>query len=115
MITRPSKKQRCNQWKLHREARRIVIMLSTAATPKYIESNEHQIVEVMDECWQLNIPNELKQHKEELAGLLDKVFNNCPKSQQNVELAKQLALNWCTSKCKELDIPVENCMSQLAL
>ena len=90
-------------------------MLSTAATPKYIESNEHQIVEVMDECWQLNIPNELKQHKEELAGLLDKVFNNCPKSQQNVELAKQLALNWCTSKCKELDIPVENCMSQLAL
>ena len=37
----------------------------------------------------------------------------CPVTEQNIELAKQLAINWCTSKCKELDIPAEANIAEL--
>lgn len=82
-------------------------MLTTATSNTFAQEVEQ--VQQDQNSWldRFSIPDSLKAHSHELEALLNKVFKNCPETNQNIELAKQLAINWCSSKCKELDIPAE--------
>ncbi len=88
-------------------------MLTTA--PSNIFANEVTAMPQDGSAWldRFSIPDSLQSHSHELEALLNKVFKNCPVTDQNIELAKQLAINWCTSKCKELDIPAEANIAEL--
>lgn len=59
------------------------------------------------ETWVLHLPPGLKAHQSELESLLSKVFAGRPRSPENLELAQQLTLNWCLSKCRKMGIPLE--------
>ncbi len=58
----------------------------------------------------LAIPTELEQHELELELLIYKVFPNGLTNNENLNLAKQLALNWCASMCRKLGL---NCKAQI--
>jgi len=88
-------------------------------TPTVYGVREHEdasaeIVSVSD-CgsWILSLPADLKQHQPELERLLFKVFNNLPKSPDNVALAKQMSINWCVSKCKQNGLRFEDCLASI--
>ena len=88
-------------------------MLSTA--PSNIFAQEETSVTTGKALLErLTVPVDLRPHSHELEALLNKVFKNCPETSQNIELAKQLAINWCSSKCKELNLPVEAQIAQLS-
>lgn len=92
-------------------------MLSTAPNPTFTTDTGSNI---SGECqgpssWIVSVPGPLEQYANELEALMNKVFKDCPKSSQNIELAKQLAINWCTSKCKELDIPSDSLVNELTI
>jgi len=57
--------------------------------------------------WELRLPPGLKPHESEIQALLGKVFAGRPMSRDNLELAQQMTLNWCTSKCRKLGITLE--------
>jgi hypothetical protein len=59
------------------------------------------------DTWVRNLPPGLSAYQGELEGLLGKVFSGRPQSPQNLELAQQLTLNWCISKCRKIGIEVE--------
>jgi hypothetical protein len=59
------------------------------------------------ESWVLNLPPRLQAYQGELELLLGKVFSGCPKSPHNLELAQQMTLNWCLSKCKKIGINID--------
>ncbi len=77
------------------------------------EESLHEIVSV-SECgsWILRLPSDLQKHQHELERLLFKVFNNLPKSPDNVALAKQMSINWCVSKCKQNGLRIEDCFNK---
>ena len=95
-------------------------MLSTAPKPTFTSSSLKCTENVSGECqgqssWIVSLPAPLMEYSSELEALMNKVFKNCPKTGQNIELAKQLAINWCNSKCKELDIPSDSLINQIVL
>ncbi len=57
------------------------------------------------------IPNALKQYEWELERLIHKVFPHGLSNNENLNLAKQLTLNWCASMCKKLGC--ESCLKTL--
>ncbi len=59
------------------------------------------------ETWVLHLPPRLKTFERELELLLCKVFTGRPRSRENLELAQQLTLNWCLSKCRKMGIALE--------
>ena len=74
----------------------------------------NEIVSVDNGSWVLSVPVSLHAHKSELESLINKVFANRPQSPDNVALAKQLSLNWCVSKCKQVGLPPEETLGDLA-
>ena len=73
-----------------------------------------EIVSVSDSgSWILSLPPDLREHQPELERLLMKVFNNLPKSLDNVALAKQMSINWCVSKCKQSGLRFEDCLASI--
>ena len=84
-------------------------MLSTA--PSNIFAQEETSVTTGKALLErLTVPVDLRPHSHELEALLNKVVQNCPETSQNLELA----INWCSSKCKELDLPVEPQIAQFS-
>ncbi len=60
--------------------------------------------------WILCLPTRLREFQDELEMLLGKAFSGRPRCQENLELAQQLTLNWCISKCKKQGITLEECL-----
>ncbi len=58
--------------------------------------------------WVLNLPPRLRVYQNEIEGLLGKVFSGRPKSPDNLELAQQMTLNWCISKCSKIGIKFDD-------
>lgn len=61
--------------------------------------------------WVLCLPNRLKPYQDELELLLGRAFAGRPRCQENLELAQQLTLNWCISKCRKQGMTLEECLS----
>ena len=61
--------------------------------------------------WVLCLPSRLKPYQDELELLLGRAFAGRPRCQENLELAQQLTLNWCISKCRKQGISLEECLS----
>ena len=70
-----------------------------------------QFVEILTQnsagSWVLSLPARMKDSQPELEKLLARAFTGRPRCQQNLELAQQLTLNWCVSKCKKQGVSVE--------
>lgn len=62
--------------------------------------------------WVLSLPPGLRVHQQELEQLLGKVFAGRPHSQENLQLAKQMSLNWCFSKCRQTGVTMAQCYQQ---
>jgi hypothetical protein len=78
------------------------------------EDTRPELVSVSDSgSWILSLPIDLREHQPELERLLMKVFNNLPKSPDNVALAKQMSINWCVSKCKQNGLRFEDCLNSI--
>lgn len=60
--------------------------------------------------WVLALPAKLRKHQDELELLLGRVFAGRPRCPENLELAQQLTLNWCISKCRKQGITLEDCL-----
>jgi hypothetical protein len=58
--------------------------------------------------WILELPPYLAPHQSELETLISQVFNGRPRSQDNLELARQLVLNWCLSKSRKMGITIKD-------
>lgn len=56
------------------------------------------------DAWVLNLPPRLKAYQSEIESLLGRVFSGLPKSTDNLELAQQMTMNWCISKCRKIGI-----------
>ncbi len=56
------------------------------------------------ESWVLNLPPDLRAYQGELELLLGKVFSGRPHNGHNLELAQQMTMNWCISKCRKIGI-----------
>lgn len=50
------------------------------------------------------LPSQLRIHEAELEQLLGKVFRGRPRGPENIDLARQMYLNWCLSKSNQLGI-----------
>lgn len=61
--------------------------------------------------WVLNLPGRLQPYQDELELLLGRAFAGRPRCQENLELAQQLTLNWCISKCRKQGMTLEECLS----
>ena len=61
-------------------------------------------------AWVLCLPSQLKGFHDELELLLGRAFSGRPRCKENLELAQQLTLNWCVSKCKKQGISLEECL-----
>lgn len=57
--------------------------------------------------WILKLPPRLQAHQTEIEMLLGRVFSGRPQSSENLELAQQMTINWCVSKCKKIGIALE--------
>ncbi len=57
--------------------------------------------------YQVSLPPALSIYTEELERLLVKVFAGRPLRAENLELARQMSINWCLSKCREAGIKLE--------
>lgn len=55
----------------------------------------------------VTLPPALKDYQEELESLLEKVFSGRTTSSDNLDLARQMSLNWCMAKCREIDLSYE--------
>ena len=53
--------------------------------------------------WQLNLPEPLRGQQPELEKLLGHVFGTTH-SDENLELAQQMTINWCISKFKKMGV-----------
>ncbi len=58
-------------------------------------------------AWVLKLPPGLQAYQTELELLLGRVFSGRPETRENLELAQQMTLNWCVSKCKKIGIALE--------
>lgn len=58
------------------------------------------------EVWVRNLPPGLSPYRSELEGLLGRVFKGGLHTPHNLELAQQMTLNWCVSKCRKIGIEV---------
>lgn len=63
-------------------------------------------------AWVLCLPTRLREFQDELEMLLARAFAGRPRCQENLELAQQLTLNWCISKCKKQGISLEDCLRE---
>ena len=91
-----------------KESSPVIGTLSHSARPK-------EIVSVSESGnWELCIPTGLKDHQAELERLLGKVFGNRPRSSDNLDLAKQMTINWCVSKARQTGLPLEDCLGELS-
>ena len=64
--------------------------------------------------WVLSLPPRLKPYQNEMEALIGKVFAGRPRSMENLELAQQMTLNWCISKCRKLGITIEESFQPLS-
>ncbi|MBX9693556.1 MAG: hypothetical protein K2Z81_14300 [Cyanobacteria bacterium] len=81
--------------------------------PTYVQ--EDDIVSVSESgAWTVSMPAPLDAHKSELEHLINKVFANRLQSEDNIALAKQMSLNWCVSKCKQVGLPPDECIQVFA-
>lgn len=81
-------------------------------TPRTLQSHEPYFLEILSQSasgWQIALPPGLQMHQGELEILLNKVFGGRPRTNDNLELAQQLTLNWCVSKCRKEGINLEDC------
>lgn len=62
--------------------------------------------------WVLCLPGRLRPYQDELELLLGRAFAGRPRCQENLELAQQLTLNWCISKCRKQGLTLEECLSE---
>ena len=62
--------------------------------------------------WVLCLPSRLRADQDELELLLARAFSGRPRCQENLELAQQLTLNWCLSKCRKQGVSLEDCLRQ---
>lgn len=62
--------------------------------------------------WVLCLPSRLREYQDELEMLLARAFTGRPRCPENLELAQQLALNWCISKCKKQGITLEEALRE---
>jgi len=83
--------------------------------PSVALSPEERYLQVLSEsesgAWVLRLPPVLAAHQPELEELLGNVFSGRPSSHENLQLAKQLSLNWCISKCKKAGLTLDECFS----
>jgi hypothetical protein len=57
-------------------------------------------------AWVLRLPPSLRAYENELESLLGRVFSG-RQSAENLELAQQMTLNWCVSKCRKMGVSLE--------
>ena len=57
-------------------------------------------------AWVLNLPPRLRAYQSELESLLGRVFRG-KESTENLELAQQMTLNWCVSKCRKIGLTLD--------
>ncbi|MBX9878664.1 MAG: hypothetical protein K2Y22_09415 [Candidatus Obscuribacterales bacterium] len=50
------------------------------------------------------LPAQLRMHEAELEVLMGKVFRGRSRGPENIDLARQMYLNWCLSKSRQLGI-----------
>jgi hypothetical protein len=62
--------------------------------------------------WVLSLPPLLMANQNELEMMLVKVFAGRKSASQNLELAQQLSLNWCTSQALKKGLSLEDCWRQ---
>lgn len=96
------------------EARQVVATLSQS---KQISGGESSyFVDILTQNaagnWVLCLPSRLREYQDELELLLGRAFAGRPRCQENLELAQQLVLNWCISKCKKQGITLEQCLAE---
>lgn len=61
--------------------------------------------------WIFSLPPKLKAYQPELEALLGKVFTDRKLRAENLQLAQQLSINWCRSKCRQVGISIEESWS----
>ncbi|PWT97304.1 MAG: hypothetical protein C5B53_08215 [Candidatus Melainabacteria bacterium] len=59
--------------------------------------------------WVLSLPPPLRANQNELEMMLIRVFSDKRSSAQNLALAQQLSLNWCTSQAFKRGLSLEDC------
>ncbi|MFN8656215.1 MAG: hypothetical protein U0105_07730 [Candidatus Obscuribacterales bacterium] len=87
-------------------------MSAARNTPRTLSSHEPYFLEILSQNsqgWQICLPPGLQIHQGELELLLNKVFGGRPRTSDNLELAQQLTINWCVSKCRKEGIKLEDC------
>lgn len=57
--------------------------------------------------WVLRLPPSLRAYENELETLLGRVFSE-RRSADNLELAQQMTLNWCVSKCRKIGLSLDD-------
>ena len=83
------------------------------AAPGYGTLESHSsILEVVSQgnsgAWVLKLPPRLQAYQTEVESLLGRVFSERQQSDENLELAKQMTINWCASKCRKMGIALED-------
>jgi hypothetical protein len=64
--------------------------------------------------WVICLPPDLRAYQGELEALLGRVFaGNGQLLSDNFDLAQQMSLNWCMSKCRQVGISFEESLSKL--
>jgi hypothetical protein len=61
--------------------------------------------------WVVSLPPKLKIYQPELEALLGKVFTDRRLRAENLQLAQQLSINWCRSKCRQVGLSIEESWS----
>lgn len=84
---------------------------SSKITPGKKEFSREVLTIGSSGTWVLSLPPRLRDSQDELELLLARVFSGRLRSQENLELAQQLTLNWCLSECRKAGISIEDCWS----
>jgi len=76
------------------------------------EPCQHILTKSESGSWILSLPPLLRANQNELEMMLIRVFSDKRSSAQNLALAQQLSLNWCTSQAFKKGLSLEDCWRQ---
>jgi hypothetical protein len=76
------------------------------------ERCQHILTKSESGSWILSLPPLLRANQNELEMMLIRVFSDKRSSTQNLALAQQLSINWCTSQAFKKGLSLEDCWRQ---
>jgi hypothetical protein len=73
------------------------------------DPSQHILTKSETGSWILSLPPLLRPNQDELEMMLIRVFSDKRSASQNLELAQQLSLNWCSSQALKKGLSLEDC------